>query len=100
MKKILLLLLSLLLLNGCQKNDNYKLMVDSNSMLKCFKLIYTFDDGTRVYSMYEDIKYKTDNMEIPISEAIEKKYIKLSDLENNDNFKIYKFNETVCPSCC
>lgn len=100
MKKILLLFLTIILLSGCHKSEEYELIINPNSSLKCFALVYTSDDGTRVYSLYEDIKYKNGSMEISISDALEKKYIELSDLDNNDNFKIYKPNETICPSCC
>ena len=93
MKKFLLLFLAIILLSGCQKNEDYELIIDPKSCLNCVRLVYMFEDGTRVYSQYADIKYKTDSMEIPISEALEKKYIRLSDLENNENFKIYKSNE-------
>lgn len=100
MKKILLLILTITLLSGCLKNEEYELVIDPKSCLNCVRLVYIFEDGTRVYSQYSDIKYKTDSMEIPISEALEKEYITLSDLEDNDSFKIYKKNEKICPSCC
>lgn len=93
MKKVLLLILTIILLVGCQKNKEYELIIDPKSCLNCVRLVYLFEDGTRVYSQYADIRYKTDSIEIPMSEALEKKYIKLSDLEDNENFKIYKQKE-------
>lgn len=98
MKKILLLFLGIILLSGCQKNEEYELTFDM--AMKCYVKVYEFKDGTTVYSIYDDIKYKTSDEEISIQEALDKKKIKLSDLESNSNFKIYKQNEEKCPSCC
>lgn len=97
MKKILLLFLAIILLSGCQKED-YELTFDM--AMNCYVKVYEFKDGTTVYSIYDDIKYKTSDEEISIQEALNKKKIKLSDLKENSNFKIYKQNEEKCPSCC
>jgi len=97
MKKILLLFLAIILLSGCQ-NEEYELTFDM--AMNCYVKVYEFKDGTTVYSIYDDIKYKTSNEEISIQEALDKKKIDLSDLKENNNFKIYKQNEEKCPSCC
>ena len=98
MKKILLLFLGIILLSGCQKNEEYELTFDM--AMNCYVKVYEFKDGTTVYSIYGDIKYKTSNEEISIQEALDKKKIDLADLEENNNFKIYKQNEEKCPDCC
>ncbi|MBE6150008.1 MAG: hypothetical protein E7170_04735, partial [Firmicutes bacterium] len=75
MKKILLLFLAIILLSGCQKED-YELTFDM--AMNCYIKVYEFKDGTTVYSIYGDIKYKTSDEEISIQEALNKKKIKLS----------------------
>lgn len=97
MKKILLLILTITLLSGCLKNEEYELTFDM--AMNCYVKVYVFKDGTTVYSAYKDIKYKTDDTEISIQEALDKKKIKLSDLENVEGLKIYKSNESKPISC-
>lgn len=96
MKKIIVLILGIFLLIGCQKNDNYELIYED--AMNCYVLVYEFKDGTKVYSSYSKITYKTDDMEITIKEALDKKLITLSDIENNDVFNITDKNPNF-PSC-
>ena len=95
MKKILLLFLAIILLSGCQKNEKYELIFEPKSLMNCYNFIYEFSDGTKVYSYYENIKYKTENTEISIKDALKDKKIKLSDLEENGNFRIVRSGEKL-----
>ena len=99
MKKILLLFLAIILLSGCQKNEQYELVTDTSLCYNCYKKVYEFKDGTTVYSACPKITYKTDSIEISIQEALDKKLLKLSDLEDIKGFKIYKSNENKPVSC-
>lgn len=99
MKKILLLILTVILLSGCQKNENYELIIDTSLCYNCYKKVYEFKDGTTVYSSCPNITYKTDDTEISIQEALDKKFLTLSDLEEVKGLKIYKSNENKPVSC-
>lgn len=95
MKKFLLLFLVVFLLSGCSKYKEYELVIDTNECLNCYKKIYEFSDGTEVYSSCPKITYKTKKTEISIKEALDNENIKLSDLENNNNFKIVRSAEKL-----
>ncbi len=97
MKKILLLFLGIILVSGCQKKEEYELTFDM--AMKCYVKVYEFKDGTTVYSIYDDIKYKTSYEEISIQEALDKKLLTLADLENVEGLKIYKSNENKPVGC-
>lgn len=99
MKKILLLFLAIILLSGCQKNEQYELVTDTSLCYNCYKKVYEFKDGTTVYSSCPKITYKTDDTEISIQEALDKKLLTLSDLENVKGLNIYKSNEDKPLSC-
>lgn len=58
--------------------------------MNCYNFIYEFNDETKVYSYYEVIKYKTENTELSIKDALKDKKIKLSNLEENSNFRIVR----------
>lgn len=98
MKKVLLLFLTLILLSGCQK-EKYELITDTSLCYNCYKKVYEFKDGTTVYSSCPKITYKTDDTEISIQEALDKKMLTLSDLENEEGLKIFKSNEDKPLSC-
>jgi len=78
------------------KNNGYELIYED--AINCYKLVYEFKNGAKVYSSFAKITYKTNDMEITIKEAIDKKLITLSDLENNDAFKITNKNPNF-PAC-
>lgn len=99
MKKFLLLFLVVFLLSGCSKYKEYELVIDTNECFNCYKKIHEFSDGTEVYSSCPKITYKTKKTEIPIKEALDKKLITLSDLEKEDDFKIFKPKEDKILSC-
>lgn len=99
MKKVLLLFLGIILLSGCQKNEEYELIVDTNWCLNCYKKVYEFKDGTTIYSSCTKITYKTDSIEISIQEALDKKLLTLSDLEKEKGLMIFKSNEDKPLSC-
>jgi len=92
MKKILLLFLGIILLSGCQKEE-YELIFDEKSILNCTALVYEFEDGTRVYTDYMIIKYKKDNVEMTVTEALEKGLLNIKDIKKYKQFKIAKSNE-------
>ena len=98
MKKFLLLFLSIILLSGCQKEE-YELVFDEKSILNCTALVYEFKDGTRVYSDYANVKYKKDNVEMTVTEALEKGLLKINDIKKYKEFKIVKSNEDKPLSC-
>ena len=98
MKKFLLLFLSIILLSGCQKEE-YELVFDEKSILNCTALVYEFKDGTRVYSDYANVKYKKDNVEMTVTEALEKGLLKINDIKKYKEFKIFKSNEDKHWSC-
>lgn len=81
------------------KNERYELITDLNSCINCYKKLYEFEDGTRVYTSCLNIKYKTKNMEISIQEALDKKLLTLSDLIDVQYLKIVEPNEDKPLSC-
>lgn len=99
MKKFLLLSLTIILLSGCQKNEEYELVTDTSLCYNCYKKVYESKDGTTVYSSCPNITYKNNEIEISIQEALDKNLLKLSDLENVKGLKIYKSNEDKPLSC-
>ena len=99
MRKILLLFLAIILVSGCQKNEEYGLITDTSLCYNCYRKVYEFEDGTTVYSSCPKITYKTDEIEISIQDALDKKLITLSDLENEKGLKIFKPNEDKPLTC-
>ena len=98
MKKILLLFLGIILLSGCQKEE-YELFFDEKSILNCTGLVYEFKDGTRVYTDYANVKYKKDNVEMTVTEALEKGLLNINDIKKYEEFKIVKANEDKPLGC-
>lgn len=91
MKK-LLLILAVILVSGCQ-NKEYELIFDKNSIVNCIGLVYEFEDGTRVYTDYTNIKYKANNIEMTVAEALKKGLLKINDIKKYEEFEIVKPNE-------
>ena len=58
MKKIFLCIILIILLTGCQKEEEYELIFDKNSIVNCLNFVYESEDGTRIYTDYTNIKYK------------------------------------------
>ena len=58
MKKIFLCIILIILLTGCQKEEEYELIFDKNSIVNCIFFVYEFENGTRIYTDYTNIKYK------------------------------------------
>ena len=99
MKKMLLLILVIVLLSGCQKNEEYELIFDKNSIINCIALVYEFEDGTTIYTDYTNIKYRKGNIEMSITEALDKGLIRFNDIKKYEEFKIFKPNEDKPLSC-
>lgn len=105
MKKAIFLTSIAFLLVGCQNNnfdktDNYELVINENSCMNCYKKIYEFDDGTKVYSSCTEITYKTENGEISLYDALEQNLLTASDLEKEQIFKIFKPNMDTNYAIC
>lgn len=82
-----------------EETDDYQFTVDPKTCLNCYKLVYEFEDGTRVFSSC-NIKYTTGNVEISLYDALNAKLITLSDLEKIEGLKIVKPSEENCFGCC
>ena len=89
MKRILLLILAVILISGCQKDNNVELIFDKNSVVNCIFLLYEFEDGTKIYTDYTNIKYKAEKIEIPVIEALENGLLNFDDIKNYKEFKIF-----------
>ncbi len=98
MKKILLFITLITLLSGCQKKE-YELIFDKDSILNCLSFVYEFEDGTRIYTDYTNIKYKKNDIEMSVTEALEKKILNFEDIKNYEEFKISKKNDPNLLEC-
>ncbi len=97
MKKILLCMISILLLVGCQKE--YELIFDENSVVNCLNFVYEFEDGTKIYTDYTNIKYKKNNVEITLIEALEQNLLDFDNIKDYEEFKIVKKDESKPLEC-
>ncbi len=96
--KTIVLLLVVFILVGCGR-EKYELVFEPNSAMNCYVLVYQFTDGTKVYSSFSNIKYKTKDSETSIQDALINKKISLSDIKDNPNLKIVKAADTFINSC-
>lgn len=71
------------------KTDNYELIFDLKTCLNCYKKIYEFEDGTKIYSSC-NVKYKSQNVEISLSDALNSNILTLADLEREQGLIIVK----------
>ena len=58
MKKIFLCIILIILLTGCQKDEEYELIFDKNSIVNCINFVYEFEDGTRIYTDIQILSIK------------------------------------------
>jgi len=98
MKKFLLLILIIILLGGCQK-EKYELIFDKSSILNCISFVYEFEDGTKIYTDYANIKYKNDSIEMSLIEALDKGLLDINDIKKYEEFKVFKKNESKPLNC-
>lgn len=99
MKKIFLCIILIMLLTGCQKEEEYELIFDKNSIVNCINFVYEFEDGTRIYTDYTNIKYKKNNIEMSIIDALNKGLLDFDDIKNYEEFKIVKKDESRPLEC-
>ena len=97
MKKILLCMISILLLVGCQKE--YELIFDENSVVNCLNFVYEFEDGTKIYTDYTKKKKKKNNVEITLIEALEQNLLDFDNIKDYEEFKIVKKDESKPLEC-
>ena len=81
-----------------KEDEEYELIVDDNFCFNCLMLVYEFSDGRKIYDACTKITYKNNNIEIPLSEAIEKGLITLSDLKHH-GYYITEPEEKVNYNC-
>ena len=46
------------IINWCQSEEGYELIFDKNSIVNCINFVYEFEDGTRIYTDYTNIKHE------------------------------------------
>jgi len=81
------------------QNEEYELIFDKNSIVNCIGLVYEFEDGTRVYTDYTNIKYKINNIEMPIIEALENGLLNIDDIKNYKEFQIFLKDDSKPLEC-
>ena len=82
------------IINWCQSEEEYELIFDKNSIVNCLNFVYEFEDGTRIYTDYTNIKYKKNNIEMSIIDALNKGLLDFDDIKNYEEFKIVKKDES------
>ena len=104
-KQVITLILVLLLITGCNK-ENYdeqkKLNFSDEKSNKNFAEIYEFEDGGKIYSEFANIRFVVDNDEkISLKKALELKMITIDDIikkmkyideANDGGSKLYNYN--------
>ena len=99
MKRLFLCIILIGLLSGCQKDEEYELIFDKNSIVNCISFVYEFEDGTKIYTDYTNIKYKKNNIEMSIIDALNKGLLDFDDIKNYEEFKIVKKYESKPLEC-
>ena len=99
MKKLFLCIILIGVLSGCQKDEEYELIFDKNSIVNCISFVHEFEDGTRIYTDYTNIKYKKNNIEMSLTEALEKELLDLDDIKKYEEFKIVKKDDPKPLEC-
>ena len=99
MKRLFLCIILIGLLSGCQKDEEYELIFDKNSIVNCISFVHEFEDGTRIYTDYTNIKYKKNNIEMSIIDALNKGLLDFDDIKDYEEFKIVKKDESKLLEC-
>ena len=81
------------------KEEEYELIFDKNSIVNCINFVYEFEDGTRIYTDYTNIKYKKNNIEMSIIDALNKGLLDFDDIKNYEELKIVKKDESKPLEC-
>ena len=104
-KQVITLILVLLLITGCNKgnyDEQKKLNFSDEKSNKNFAEIYEFEDGSKIYSEFANIRFVVDNDEkISLKKALELKMITIDDIIKKMNYideandggsKLYNYN--------
>lgn len=103
--QVITLILVLLLITGCNKgnyDEQKKLNFSDEKSNKNFAEIYEFEDGSKIYSEFANIRFVVDNDEkISLKKALELKMITIDDIIKKMNYideandggsKLYNYN--------
>lgn len=103
--QVITLILALLLITGCNKgnhDEQKKLNFSDEKSNKNFAEIYEFEDGSKIYSEFANIRFVVDNDEkISLKKALELKMITIDDIIKKMNYideandggsKLYNYN--------